>query len=83
MSKTVYLPKNRFGKDKKVYHTDPECHHLRQAEAVREVDVDVLFEDFRECSGPKCGGTRDPCGGTGAGHYQSIVAAANSDEGSA
>lgn len=77
---TVFVSRRRYT-NRNVYHMDPKCGHLSNADDVRETTRGVLYEDMRQCR--YCAGEYPQPGGSGNGHYQSLIQAADEDGGSA
>lgn len=76
---TVFVPIRGAGGMSRVYHTDPECLFLEKAESYREISPEVMFEDRRECKACASAMRNNPSG-TGRGHLESLLEAAEADE---
>jgi hypothetical protein len=57
MTGTVYIVPCR-----KAYHTDPDCHQLRDAKSVKEAPAEAVTHYRSHCG--RCAGTVDHSGGT-------------------
>ncbi|WP_135807339.1 hypothetical protein [Halorussus marinus] len=77
---TVYVSRRRYT-NRSVYHTDKDCPQLQCSESVRAVSRRVLHMDMRECQ--YCADVQPTPGGSGSGHYQSLIQAADEDGGQA
>lgn len=68
---------NRRGKRSR-YHTDRDCARLKQAKGIRRWEKSSIKGHYPICK--LCDGHPHPGGATGAGHYASLLEAAESDD---